>query len=46
MELNVIKTKNDTPNLHLAINNHKYSPSLLHEGWWLLKKARTIITRQ
>ena len=46
MELNVIKTKNDIPNLHLAINNNKYSPSLLHEGWWLLKKARTIITRQ
>lgn len=39
-ELNVIKAKNDIPNLHLVLNNHKYSPSLFHEGWWLINKAR------
>jgi hypothetical protein len=29
-----------------VINNHKYSPSLLWEGWWLLKKAFQLVTRK
>jgi uncharacterized protein involved in exopolysaccharide biosynthesis len=45
-ELNVINAKNNIPNLHLVINNHKYSPSLLWEGWWLLKKAFQLVTRK
>ena len=45
-ELNVIKAKNEISNLHLALNNHKYSPSLLREGWWMIKNARKLITRQ
>jgi hypothetical protein len=45
-ELNVIKAKNEISNLYLALNNHKYSPSLLREGWWMIKNARKLITRQ
>ncbi|TXF85976.1 hypothetical protein FUA23_20155 [Neolewinella aurantiaca] len=45
-ELNEIKAKNNVQNLYLILNNHKYSPSLLHEGWWLIKKARKLITRK
>ncbi|MFK8162936.1 MAG: exopolysaccharide transport family protein [Lewinella sp.] len=46
MELNVLKTKEDIKHLHLALNNHKYSPSLLREGWWLIKKASKLLTRK
>lgn len=45
-ELNVIKAKNEMSNLYLTLNNHKYSPSLLREGWWLIKNAGKLITRQ
>lgn len=44
-ELNVIAAKNNIPNLHLVLNNHKYSPSLIREGWWMIKNARKLITR-
>ena len=44
-ELNVIKAKNGIQNLSIALNNHKYSPSLLREGLWLIKNVRKIITR-
>jgi hypothetical protein len=45
-ELNVLKTKEDIKHLYLSLNNHKYSPSLLREGWWLIKKARKFLTRK
>ena len=44
-ELNVIRAKNDISNLSLALNNHQYSPSLIYEGWWLIRNARKLITR-
>ncbi|WP_273445679.1 exopolysaccharide transport family protein [Neolewinella agarilytica] len=45
-ELNVIRAKNEISNLYLALNNHKYSPSLLREGWWMIRNVRKLITRQ
>ncbi|SER23697.1 exopolysaccharide transport family protein [Neolewinella agarilytica] len=45
-ELNVIRAKNEITNLYLALNNHKYSPSLLREGWWMIRNVRKLITRQ
>lgn len=45
-ELNEIKAKEDIRHLHLALNNHKYSPSLLREGWWLINQAIKLLTRK
>lgn len=44
-ELNILKAKNNISNLSIALNNHQYSPSLIHEGWWLIKNAYKFITR-
>ena len=38
-ELNLLREKHEIENLRLVVNNDRYSPSLLHEGIWMVRKA-------
>ncbi|WP_116106236.1 GumC family protein [Lewinella sp. IMCC34191] len=38
-ELNLLRAKHEIENLRLVVNNDKYSPSLLHEGIWMIRKT-------
>ncbi|MGB3798990.1 MAG: GNVR domain-containing protein [Lewinella sp.] len=38
-ELNLLRAKHEIEHLRLVVNNDKYSPSLLHEGIWMVRKA-------
>ncbi len=45
-ELNLLRTKHQMQQLHLVINNDRYSPSLWYEGVWGIRKAATWIKRK
>ncbi|PPK87837.1 subunit length determinant protein [Neolewinella xylanilytica] len=38
-ELNLLRAKHGIDHLRIVVNNDNYSPSLLHEGIWMVRKA-------
>ena len=45
-ELNVLREKHAMQQLYVVVNNDNYSPSLVHEGIWIMRKATGWITRK
>lgn len=41
--LNLLRAKHEIENLRLVVNNDGYSPSLLREGIWMIRKAYTYL---
>ena len=42
-ELNLLRAKHEIEHLQLVVNNDRYSPSLLREGIWMIRKAFTYL---
>lgn len=45
-DLHLLATKENLPNFHLVLNNHKYSPSLVIEARWMIKQMKKKLIRK